>query len=62
MADYKAELNRFKQVLQEASDEELFLMLRTAMYRDHVPLRCVDPYFDMYFAVSTDAIILKKNT
>jgi len=46
--EYRAEQRRFSRVVSEASDEELFLMLRYAMYHHYVPTWEVDPYFDIY--------------
>lgn len=45
------EEKRFEQVLQDAPDEELLLMLRYAMYNQYVPTCEVDPYFDRYAVV-----------
>lgn len=45
------EEKRFEQVLQDAPDEELLLMLRYAMYNHYVPTCEVDPYFDRYAVV-----------
>lgn len=42
--NYRKEISRFSQVLQEASDEERFLMLRYAMYQHYVPTLDIDPY------------------
>lgn len=48
---YELECERFDQVLENASDEELFLVLRYAIANGFVPNREIDPYFDMYFLV-----------
>lgn len=49
---YRVEIKRFDKVVNEASDEELFLMLRVAIYHNFVPLRMIDPYYDMHYATS----------
>lgn len=49
---YEAEKARFEKVLQNASDEERFLMLRFAMYHHFVPEFDSDPYFYIYSHVT----------
>ena len=49
---YRQEMNRFDKVLQEASDEEIFFMLRLAIYKGYVPISCNDPYYDRKFGIS----------
>ena len=41
---YREEIKRFDKVVNEASDEELFLMLRVAIYYNFVPLLMIAPY------------------
>ena len=50
-ASIEQEKKRFEQVLQDAPDEELLLMLRYAMYNHYVPTCEVDPFFDRYAVV-----------
>lgn len=45
---YIAEQNRFSQVLQNASDDELFIVLKYAIAHRYVPNSALDPYYDMY--------------
>ena len=49
---YEAEIHRFKKVLANASDEELFLILRLAIYEGYVPTPEIDPYGYIYAGVS----------
>lgn len=44
---YKKEEERFEKVLQQASDEELLLVLKYAISRHYVPTRNPNPYFDV---------------
>lgn len=46
--NYIAEQNRFSQVLQNASDDELFIVLKYAIAHRYVPNSALDPYYDMY--------------
>lgn len=48
---YEKERERFDKVLDEASDEELFLVLKYAIANHYVPNRDVDPFFDLYVMV-----------
>ena len=48
---YKAEQKRFEKVLQQASDEELFTVLKYAIAYHYVPNRDVDPFYDMFVMV-----------
>lgn len=50
---YQAEIARFNHVINEASDEELFLMLRTAISSGFVPLLTTDPDSEIHNAVGT---------
>jgi len=50
-ASYEREQKRFEEVLQQASDEELFTVLKYAIAHRFVPNRDVDPFFDMYVMV-----------
>lgn len=51
MKCYEKEMKRFEKVLQDAPDEERFLMLRYALY-NYLPICNPDPYFDMFWGVS----------
>lgn len=48
---YRIEQGRFSKVLQRASDEELFIVLKYAIAHGFVPNRQVDPFFDKYVTV-----------
>lgn len=48
---YKKEQDRFAEVLRQASDEELFLVLNYAIANHFVPNMDVDPYFTIYVMV-----------
>lgn len=43
-AFFRSESERFDSLLAEAPDEELFLVLRYALYYDYVPTGDIDPY------------------
>ena len=45
---YKQEIERFSKVLEQASDDELFIVLKYAIAHRYVPNREVDPFYDMY--------------
>lgn len=45
---YIAEQNRFTEVLQNASDEELFMVLKFAIAQQFVPNDDIDPFHDVY--------------
>ncbi|MBR1513367.1 MAG: hypothetical protein IJ622_03645 [Bacteroidales bacterium] len=48
---YEKEQARFAKVLDEASDEELFMVLSYAIAHQYVPNRDIDPYFDIHVMV-----------
>ncbi len=48
---YKMECRRFDKVMKNASDEELFLVLRYAIANGFVPNREIDPFHDEYVYV-----------
>lgn len=48
---YEKERNRFDEVLKQASDEELFVVLNYAIAHHYVPNRDVDPFYDVYVMV-----------
>lgn len=48
---YEQERDRFAKVLSEASDEELFIVLKYAVAHHYVPNMFVDPFHDMYVMV-----------
>lgn len=48
---YQQEQKRFSKVLKQASDEELFIVLKYAIAHHYVPNNEVDPYFNMYVMV-----------
>jgi len=52
MKCYEKEMKRFEKVLQDAPDEERFLMLRYALYNHYVPICDPDPYHDMFSGVA----------
>ena len=52
MKCYEKEMKRFEKVLQDAPDEERFLMFRYALYNHYVPICNPDPYFNMFCGVS----------
>ena len=47
----EAEKARFEKVLQQAPDEELFIVFKYAIAHHYVPNRQVDPFYDMYVMV-----------
>ena len=49
--DYEKERERFDKVLDEASDEELFVVLNYAIAQRYVPNRVIDPFHDMFVMV-----------
>jgi hypothetical protein len=48
---YKAEQKRFEKVLQQASDDELFLVLNYAIAHHFVPNREIDPFYNVHVMV-----------
>lgn len=48
---YQQEQKRFTKVLEQASDDELFIVLKYAIANHFVPNNDLDPYFDMYVMV-----------
>ena len=48
---YAKEQERFANVLKEASDEELFVVLNYAIANHFVPNRDIDPYYDIHVMV-----------
>ena len=48
---YAKEQARFAEVLKEASDEELFIVLNYAIANHYVPNRDIDPFHDMHVMV-----------
>ena len=51
MNAYRKEQERFANVLSEASDDELFVVLNFAIAHQYVPNRDVDPFHDMFVMV-----------
>lgn len=51
--DYEKERNRFDKVLQQASDEELFIVLKYAIANQYVPNRDVDPYGYVFVGITS---------
>lgn len=50
---YAKELERFDEVLQQASDEELFVVLKYAIANQYVPNRDVDPYGYVFAGITS---------
>jgi flagellar basal body-associated protein FliL len=50
---YEKERNRFDEVLQQASDEELFVVLKYAIANQYVPNRDVDPYGYVFVGITS---------
>ena len=48
MEGYTKELERFDKVLQQASDRELFIVLKYAIAHHYVPTRDIDPYSNVF--------------
>ena len=49
--EYAKERERFAKVLQQASDKELFIVLKYAIAHRYVPNRDIDPYSSMFVLV-----------
>lgn len=52
MKCYEKEMKRFEKMLQEAPDEERFLMLRYALYNHYLPVCDPDPYYFVFCGVA----------
>lgn len=50
---YRAECQRFDNLLSNATDEELVVVLRYAISHRYIPNRYVDPYYNMHVMCGT---------